>query len=75
MLVDNVKRLGEPWTFGLHPEEVRGFLERFGLELEEDLGADAYRQRYIGDGASVLRGYGFYRISVARVPIRAKPGA
>lgn len=66
-LVRNVRRLGEPWTFGLHPDEVGGFLARFGLGLEEDLGADEYRRRYLGGGSRDLRGYAFYRIAVARV--------
>jgi methyltransferase (TIGR00027 family) len=66
-LVSNVKRLGEPWTFGLHPDELAAFVGRFGLELEENIGADAYRQRYLAEGPAGLRGYAFYRIAVARV--------
>jgi methyltransferase (TIGR00027 family) len=66
-LLRNVRRLGEPWTFGLRPDEVGDFLARFGLELEEDLGADEYRRRYLGGGSRDLRGYGFYRVAVARV--------
>jgi methyltransferase (TIGR00027 family) len=66
-LLRNVRRLGEPWTFGLHPDEVRDFLVRFGLELEEDLGADDYRRRYLGGDSRELRGYAFYRLAVARV--------
>jgi methyltransferase (TIGR00027 family) len=66
-LVRNVERLGEPWTFGLEPGEVEEFLAGFGLTLEEDLGADAYRQRYFTSRATSLRGYAFYRIALARV--------
>jgi methyltransferase (TIGR00027 family) len=66
-LLRNVRRLGEPWTFGLRPDEVGDFLARFGLELEEDVGADEYRRRYLGGGSRNLRGYAFYRIAVARV--------
>jgi len=66
-LVRNVRRLGEPWTFGLHPDEVSDFVARFGLRLEEDLGADAYRRRYLGDDDRTLSGYGFYRLAVTRV--------
>jgi methyltransferase (TIGR00027 family) len=68
-LVRNVKGLGEPWTFGLRPEEVGPFVARFGMTLEEDLGADEYRRRYLGQGArrQQLRGYAFYRIAVARM--------
>jgi methyltransferase (TIGR00027 family) len=65
-LLRNVKRLGEPWTFGLRPDDVGDFLSGFGLKLEEDLGADEYRRRYLGGGSRDLRGYAFYRIAVAR---------
>jgi methyltransferase (TIGR00027 family) len=66
-LLRNVRGLGEPWTFGLRPDEVGDFLARCGLALEEDLGADEYRRRYLGGGSRDLRGYAFYRIAVARV--------
>lgn len=67
-ILENVRRLGEPWTFGLRPEEVAGFLARFGLELLEDVGADDYRRRYgLADDAR-RRGYAFYRLAVATRP-------
>jgi methyltransferase (TIGR00027 family) len=65
-LMDNVKRLGEPWTFGLHPGAVAAFVARCGLALRDDLGADDYRRRYLGDGP--MPGYAFYRLAVADVP-------
>ena len=40
----NVRALGEPWTFGLHPEEVGPFVARSGLALRDNLGADEYRR-------------------------------
>lgn len=61
-----VRRLGEPWTFGLDPREVPAFLSKFHLVLEADLGADTYRRRYLGE-TSGLRGYGFYRLATAHV--------
>jgi methyltransferase (TIGR00027 family) len=61
----NVQRLGEPWTFGLHPDEVAAFVARFGLALREDLGADDYRRRYLGAGPHP--GYAFYRVAIADV--------
>ena len=64
-LLENVRRLGEPWTFGLHPEAVDAFVARCGLRLRENLGADDYRRRYLGDGA--LPGYAFYRVAIAQV--------
>lgn len=65
-LVGNVERLGEPWRFGLLPEELAAYLAGFGLALEQDLGADEYRARYFGATAR-FAGYAFYRIAVARV--------
>jgi methyltransferase (TIGR00027 family) len=69
LLMANVRRLGEPWTFGLHPEAVAGFVAARGLTLREDMGADEYRRRYLGDTAHP--GYAFYRIAAAEVPPRA----
>jgi methyltransferase (TIGR00027 family) len=65
LLMKNVARLGEPWTFGIEPTKLGGFVERFGLRLENNLGADEYRTRY--GWSADLHGYGFYRIAVARV--------
>lgn len=61
-----VRRLGEPWTFGLDPREVPAFLSKFRLVLEADLGADTYRRRYLHEQPG-LRGYGFYRLATAHV--------
>jgi methyltransferase (TIGR00027 family) len=68
-LVGNVRRLGEPWRFGLVPGELETYLAGLGLRLEQDLGADEYRARYFGD--SRFPGYAFYRVAVARVGKRA----
>ena len=68
-LVSNVRGLGEPWTFGIHPDELRAFVARAGLVVRENLGADEYRRRYLGDGDHA--GYAFYRIAVADVPLRS----
>jgi methyltransferase (TIGR00027 family) len=62
-----VRRLGEPWTFGLDPREVPAFLSKFRLVLEADLGADAYRRRYLHENTNGLRRYGFYRLATAHV--------
>jgi methyltransferase (TIGR00027 family) len=64
-LMANVRRLGEPWTFGLPPGAVGAFVARSGLRLCEDLGADDYRRRYLG---AEMAGYRFYRIALAEVP-------
>ena len=66
-ILRNVKKLGEPWTFGLYPDAVASFVADRGLSLLEDAGADEYRRRYLGDSPQLLRGYAFYRIAVAGV--------
>jgi O-methyltransferase involved in polyketide biosynthesis len=66
-LVRSVQKLHEPWKFGLIPAELEGYLARFGLRLEENLGADEYRTRYFEPRRVVDRGYAFYRIAVADV--------
>jgi methyltransferase (TIGR00027 family) len=62
-----VASVGEPWTFGLRPEELEGYLRERGLELVSDEGADDYRRRLLGDSPRNLRGYAFYRLAVAEV--------
>jgi methyltransferase (TIGR00027 family) len=66
-LLANVRRLGEPWKFGLVPDETPGYLRRFGIELREDVGADDYRRRFLGATPNDLHGYAFYRIAVGEV--------
>jgi methyltransferase (TIGR00027 family) len=61
---------GERWTFGLDPSHVSGFLAERGLALDQDIGAADYRARYFGRAASRMRGYEFYRIALASVPLR-----
>lgn len=70
-LVGNVERIGEPWRFGLVPDELAAYLAGFGLTLEQDIGADEYRARYFGADAH-FAGYAFYRIAVARIAVRKR---
>jgi methyltransferase (TIGR00027 family) len=63
-IMANVRRLGEPWTFGLMPDAVADFVARAGLRLRENLGADDHRRRYLGDASG---GYAFYWIALAEV--------
>ncbi len=62
-----VTSTGEPWTFGLRPEALAGYLAERGLKLLEDLGARDYRARYMGECAKRMRGYEFYRVALAEV--------
>jgi methyltransferase (TIGR00027 family) len=45
--VASVRRVGEPYTFGLDPAELPGYVAGRGLILVEDVGASAYRARYL----------------------------
>ncbi len=45
--------LGEPVTFGIHPDDVPGFLGRNGLELLSLATASELESRYIRDGRHV----------------------
>jgi len=62
-----LQRSSEPWTFGLDPCELEGYLAARGFLLRDDLGAAAYRARYLGAGATTMQGYEFYRAAVAEV--------
>jgi O-methyltransferase involved in polyketide biosynthesis len=66
-LMRSTRRLGEPWRFGMDPSALADYLVPFGLALEDNLGADEYRRRYLGTDTGALRGYAFYRVAVARV--------
>jgi len=46
-ILRNVRELGEPWTFGVLPEQLDELVGRAGLTLCEDMGADDYRVRYL----------------------------
>ena len=48
--------LGEPITFGIHPEDVGSFLERLGLELLEIAGGRDLEARYVKDDRSIYPG-------------------
>jgi O-methyltransferase involved in polyketide biosynthesis len=64
-ILRNVRAMSEPWTFGILPAELAAFVERAGLTLREDLGADDYRARYLP--AESASGYAFYRVAIAEV--------
>jgi methyltransferase (TIGR00027 family) len=66
-LAATLRRVGEPWTFGLDPAEVRSFLGAHGLALLEDVGSVEYRRRYLGSHGPHLDGYEFYRLALAQV--------
>ncbi|HVN85990.1 MAG TPA: SAM-dependent methyltransferase [Candidatus Binatia bacterium] len=67
-LMRAVAQLAEPWTFGLDPSTLRGYLADRGLRLEDDAGAREYRARCFGSAADRMRGYDFYHVAIASVP-------
>ena len=59
-----VKKLGEPFTFGLDPSALRGYLAERGLELEVDLPlSEVARGYYSGAGPPVST---YYHVVSAR---------
>jgi methyltransferase (TIGR00027 family) len=63
----NVKRAGEPWTFGLRPEHLREFLAARGFMLETDVSTrDADRGRFAALGRRDV-GSELYHVVVAEV--------
>jgi methyltransferase (TIGR00027 family) len=65
-LMSRLRSYGEPWTFGLYPEEVEGYLAARGLRLTKDLSVAEVWQR-AGRSSSGTRGYEFYRLASATV--------
>jgi methyltransferase (TIGR00027 family) len=62
-----VRKSGEPWTFGMHPDSVADYLNRRGLRLLANLGADEYRRRVIGPTAQQIGAYSFYYVALAEI--------
>src|SRR5271170_2390690 len=67
-LLRSVEKIGEPWTFGLLPDEVSSFLSNTGLRLRQDVGSCDYRAQFMGRRGRHMKGYEFYRVAVADVP-------
>jgi methyltransferase (TIGR00027 family) len=65
-VMSRLQSYGEPWTFGLHPEEVPGYFAGRGLSLTKDLSAPEVLQRF-GRYDSHRPGYDFYRLASALV--------
>jgi len=65
-LMRRLRSYGEPWTFGLFPEELPAYLAARGLRLMKDLSVAEVWQN-AGRCSSDVRGYEFYRIASACV--------
>lgn len=74
-ILRDVQRLGEPWTFGLDPEELPNYVRERGLQLERDAGAREYRAQCFGSAAERMRGYNFYHVAIASVPMEGQKQA
>lgn len=46
-IMERAKRGGAPWRTGLDPARLPAMLERLGLNVLEEVGGDAYRERYL----------------------------
>ena len=68
-LARSLARAGEQLTFGIDPDELREYLVQRGLQLESQVGAAEYRQRYFGQAARRMRGHEFYRVAIAHVAV------
>ena len=64
-----LKKQGEPWTYGILPEELPALLWECNLKLLEDIGSVDYRKRYMYAQGTHLDGYEFYRAALAVKPI------
>ena len=60
-----LRKRGEPWTYGILPEELPALLRGCGLALLEDTGSVDYRKRYLYSQGTHLDGYEFYRAALA----------
>jgi methyltransferase (TIGR00027 family) len=63
-LLKDLEKIEENWTFGFYPNELSAYLSTFGWSLVEDLGATAYRQKYLPEENE--KGYEFYRVAMAK---------
>jgi len=66
-MLGNVRGLGEPWTFGIDPQDLAAFVGGAGLIVREDVGADDYRARHL-PREKAPGGYAFYRIAIVERP-------
>ena len=64
-LLKDLDAIEEKWTFGFIPEQLPAYLHSFQFRLMEDTGAADYRERYLPERKSILKGYEFYRVALA----------
>jgi methyltransferase (TIGR00027 family) len=64
----NVERAGEPWIFGLRPDEVGEFLRVRGYTLESDASTEELGDRWFPARGRSERGSALYHVVVATIP-------
>jgi methyltransferase (TIGR00027 family) len=62
----SVRRAGEPWTFGLVPESIAGFLGDRGFVLESDVSTKQAGERWFAALGRREHGSALYHVAVAR---------
>ena len=62
----NVRRADEPWTFGLVPGNVAGFLGDRGFVLESDVSTKQAGERWFPAMGRHERGSALYHVAMAR---------
>jgi methyltransferase (TIGR00027 family) len=68
---DEVRRHGEPWTFGLNPEAVPGYLRERGMDLILDLSTRDAADRYLAPLGRHEPTAAFYRVAQAEISAAA----
>jgi methyltransferase (TIGR00027 family) len=64
-----LNKVGERFTFGLDPLDMKRHLAERSMQLEWDLGSAEYRERYYGARADAMVGHEFYRVALARIEV------
>lgn len=64
-LLKDLDEIEERWTFGFAPDQLPAYLRSFRYRLVEDTGAAGYREKYLPERKSILKGYEFYRVALA----------
>jgi len=59
--------MGSPFTFGLDPAELNGYLSEHGLQLIKDVGATDYQILYLKPANRVLNVFEGERTALAEV--------
>jgi O-methyltransferase involved in polyketide biosynthesis len=62
-----VRRMGEPFTFGIDPRTLRSYLAERGFELLDDAGSDELYARYFRPHGRHERSNDYQRVALARV--------